>query len=88
MRIGITGAGLMGRLLAWRLLRRGCRVSLYDADEPSGHTSAGMAAAGMLAALSEAAVAALGRGAVAAWQRLLADDEFRAGGGQLYRNAS
>ena len=78
MRIGIAGAGLMGRLLAWRLLRRGCRVSLYDADEPSGRTSAGMAAAGMLAALSEAAegeaaVAALGRGAVAAWQRLLAD---------------
>ncbi len=78
MRVGIAGAGLMGRLLAWRLLRCGCRVQLYDADQPAGRASAGMTAAGMLAAVGEAAdgeaaVAALGRGAVTAWRGLLAE---------------
>ena len=31
LHIGIAGAGLAGRTLAWRLLRAGCRVSLFDA---------------------------------------------------------
>ena len=30
IRIGIAGAGLLGRLLAWRLSRAGHRVSVFD----------------------------------------------------------
>lgn len=53
LNIGIAGAGLMGRLLAWRLSESGHRVTLYEAgslDKPAGacHT-----AAGMIAPLSE-----------------------------------
>ncbi len=78
MHVGIAGAGLMGRLLAWRLLQRGCQVSLYDDHAPAGCASAAMTAAGMLAALSEAAegttaMATLGAGAVVAWRQLLAE---------------
>ena len=31
MRIGIAGAGLLGRLLAWQLARAGHAVSVFDA---------------------------------------------------------
>lgn len=51
--IAIIGAGLVGRLLAWRLLEAGCKVSLYDPDL-SGKASAGLVAAAMIAPVSEA----------------------------------
>lgn len=63
--IGIAGAGLLGRLLAWRLARVGHRVSAFDistgpeavprgrAPEPYVPTAAGFTAAGMLSPLSE-----------------------------------
>ncbi|MCA0311195.1 MAG: FAD-dependent oxidoreductase [Proteobacteria bacterium] len=63
--IGIAGAGLLGRLLAWHLSRRGHRVSVFDpasgphpvarsqAGEPYVPTAAGFTAAGMLSPLSE-----------------------------------
>ena len=65
MRIGIAGAGLLGRLLAWRLARAGHRVSLFDpaaseqpvprsqAPDPYVPTAAAFTAAGMLSPLSE-----------------------------------
>lgn len=59
--IGIAGAGLLGRLLAWQLLKRGNKVSLFDAGTIE-HTiatpspAAGFTAAGMVAPLSEAVV--------------------------------
>jgi len=37
--IGIAGAGLLGRLLAWQLLRAGHRVSVFD-PAPGGHAPA------------------------------------------------
>ena len=40
MNIGIAGAGLMGRLLAWQLLRRGHRVTLFDRDSTDARLSA------------------------------------------------
>ena len=55
MRIGIAGAGLIGRLAAWQLSRAGHEVSLFDRDDRSGQQSAAWAAAAMLAPLSEAA---------------------------------
>ncbi|HNE59343.1 MAG TPA: FAD-dependent oxidoreductase [Ottowia sp.] len=63
--IGIAGAGLLGRLLAWQLSRRGHRVSVFDsaagpqpvarsqAGDPYVPTAAGFTAAGMLSPLSE-----------------------------------
>ena len=65
MHIGIAGAGLLGRLLAWRLARAGHRVSVFDiapgpdpmprsrADEPYTPTAAAFTAAGMLSPLAE-----------------------------------
>ena len=54
--IGIAGAGLAGRLLAWRLARKGCRVSLFDAKSRGDLTSASQTAAAMLSPLAELAV--------------------------------
>jgi glycine oxidase len=65
MHIGIAGAGLLGRLLAWRLASAGHRVAVYDpAAGPGGvlrsragdsyqPTAAGFTAAGMLSPLAE-----------------------------------
>lgn len=59
--IGIAGAGLLGRLLAWKLLIRGHNVSLFDAGHiehsiTTPSAAAGFTAAGMVAPLSEAVV--------------------------------
>jgi glycine oxidase len=54
--IGIAGAGLAGRLLAWRLLRANCRVSLFDAHTRDDLASASHTAAAMLSPLAELAV--------------------------------
>jgi glycine oxidase len=72
LHIGIAGAGLAGRLLAWRLLRADCRVTLFDAQRRSNNASASMVAAAMLSPLAELAVAddivfALGRQSMALW---------------------
>jgi glycine oxidase len=53
MHIGIAGAGLMGRLLAWQLLRAGQQVTLFDRDNIDGEASAAKVAAAMLAPFSE-----------------------------------
>ena len=53
----IAGAGLAGRLLAWRLLRGGWRVELFDAAVREDMRSAAMVAAAMLSPLAELAVA-------------------------------
>ena len=54
--VGIAGAGLAGRLLAWRLARAGCQVSLFDAKRRDDLTSASQTAAAMLSPLAELAV--------------------------------
>ncbi len=54
--IGIAGAGLAGRLLAWRLARAGLKVSLFDAKLRDDLTSASQTAAAMLSPLAELAV--------------------------------
>jgi glycine oxidase len=54
--IGIAGAGLAGRALAWRLARAGCRVSLFDARKRDDLNTASQTAAAMLSPLAELAV--------------------------------
>lgn len=78
MNIGIAGAGLIGRLLAWQLLRRGHRVTLFDRDTVDAKLSAARVAAAMLAPYSEVVagereVFDWGCIALARWPELLAD---------------
>lgn len=53
MKIGIVGAGLLGRLMAWRLLRQGHEVHLFDRDSAAAEQSAAKVAAAMIAPFSE-----------------------------------
>ena len=83
-RVGIAGAGLAGRLLAWRLLRLGYQVSLFDKDDGDGQQAAGLIAAAMLAPASEVVTAepqvyAPGLAALEQWPRWLAELEADSG---------
>ena len=80
--VGIAGAGLLGRLLAWRLARAGHRVTVFDpaagpAPRFDGQGAAAFSAAGMLSPLAEldnssAEVAALGWRSIALWREVVA----------------
>lgn len=82
LHLGIAGAGLLGRLLAWRLARLGHRVAVFDpADGPEprfdGQGAAAFSAAGMLSPLAERdvaseRVAALGWRSIALWRDTVA----------------
>ncbi len=74
----IIGSGLVGRLLAWRLLVRGHRVDLVSADNEQGEHSAGWIAAAMIAPVTEAiqtelVVKEIGKTSLAIWPRWLAE---------------
>ena len=82
LHIGIAGAGLAGRTLAWRLLRAGCRVSLFDARRRDDLATASMTAAAMLSPLAELAVSdetvfALGQRSMQLWPKWI--DELAEG---------
>lgn len=53
MSIGIAGGGLLGRLTAWRLLREGIDVNLFEAGSLSRCPGAAHTAAAMISPLSE-----------------------------------
>lgn len=53
MNIGVAGAGLVGRLIAWQLLRAGHQVTLFDRDSKAAERSAAKIAAAMIAPFSE-----------------------------------
>ncbi|WP_426433452.1 NAD(P)-binding domain-containing protein, partial [Salmonella enterica] len=55
-RIAILGGGLMGRLLALALARRGHGIAVYDAHGLEGDGAAARVAAAMLAPLAESAI--------------------------------
>jgi glycine oxidase len=73
LQIGIAGAGLLGRLLAWQLAQGGHRVTVFDpASGPLERGAAGWTAAGMLSPWAElecadARVAELGLRSLALW---------------------
>ena len=75
--VGIVGAGLLGRLLAWRLATRGHRVTVFDpASGPLDRgLAAGWTAAGMLSPWAElesadAHVAELGLRSLDLWAQM------------------
>ena len=77
LHVGIAGAGLAGRLLAWRLARAGASVSLFDTQHRDDLTSASQTAAAMLSPLAELAVSddavfELGQRSLALWPQWLA----------------
>ncbi|MEM8593277.1 MAG: glycine oxidase ThiO [Pseudomonadota bacterium] len=76
MTIAISGAGLIGRLLAWQALNHGLSVDLYDHDTPEAQQSAAWVAAAMLAPISESVkapdVLAMGNDSLQRWPALLA----------------
>jgi glycine oxidase len=88
MKIGIAGAGVVGRLLAWRLARDGHEVSVFDPAPgpqapatgcltPARPYAAGFTAAGMLSPLAELdhaepEVAQLGWRSLALWREVAA----------------
>jgi glycine oxidase len=87
MHVGIAGAGLLGRLLAWRLSRDGHRVTVFDpAPGPQprfdGQGAAGFSAAGMLSPLAEMEnagpeIAALGWRSIERWAQIIESLEAR-----------
>ena len=97
MNIGIAGAGLLGRLLAWRLSTLGARVTVFDpAPDAQARGAAGWTAAGMLSPLAElecadARVATLGLRSLDLWSKVVAQlpqpVEFRREGSLLLAHA-
>jgi glycine oxidase len=76
--IAIAGGGLLGRLLAWRLLHEGFDITLYEAGALTPSPAAAFTAAGMISPLSEAVVSdatiyRMGIFALDQWPRWLAD---------------
>ena len=76
--IGIAGAGLAGRTLAWRLARAGCRVSLFDTRKRDDFNTASQVAAAMLSPLAELAVSddavfELGQRSIQLWPTWIAE---------------
>lgn len=79
----IVGAGLMGQLTAWRLIRQGHKVTLFEQD-PTHTKSAAFVAAAMLAPWSESNLAEqnivdMGLQALPLWQEWLAELEQDSG---------
>lgn len=76
--IAILGGGLMGRLLAWTLARRGDAVSVYDAAPEHAPAAAAHTAAAMVAPWAERPVCServftLGCESLRLWPSLLAE---------------
>ncbi len=93
MKIAIAGGGLLGRLLAWRLLSAGFNVSLFEAGSFSQPLAAAHTAAGMIAPLSEAAAAGeasvyqLGLHSLDIWPRWLQELQAQSGEQVDYQEA-
>ncbi len=74
----VVGAGLMGRLLAVALAKRGARVELFEKGGPDGNLAAARVAAAMLAPLAESAitedsVVRMGIHSLPRWKQLISE---------------
>lgn len=77
LKIGIVGAGLVGRLTALALHRQGHHIVLFDQDDKEGKSSSAYAAAGLLTPLSEAfhadhSIVRMGFDSLALWPDIIA----------------
>lgn len=76
MQLGVAGAGIAGRLLAWRLAISGHQVTVFDAADEGEEQACSYAAAGMLSPWAEAEtgdaeVQQLGQQSLSLYQRWL-----------------
>ena len=76
MRVAIAGAGLMGRMIGWRLSKGGAEVVLHERASRNAPESAAHNAAAMLAPVSEypdadPAIFAMGKRSLKLWPPLL-----------------
>ena len=76
MKIGVVGAGLVGRFLSWRLANAGEKVDVFEKSSRSQHSSAAHVAASMLAPCSERiessqAIWDLGINSLNSWKKIL-----------------
>ncbi len=53
MKIGIVGAGIAGRILAWQMIKQGYEVTLFDKNSLNSEAACSFAAAGILSPLAE-----------------------------------
>lgn len=77
-KFAIVGAGLMGRLLAVALAKRGAQVELFEKGGPDAQKSAARIAAAMLAPLAESAitednVVRMGIHSLPRWKQLISE---------------
>lgn len=77
-RYAVVGAGLMGRLMAFALAKKGAQVTLFDRGGPEGEFAAAKVAAAMLAPLAESAiternVVQMGIYSLPRWKAIIAD---------------
>lgn len=78
LKIVIAGAGLLGRLFAWRLLKLGHRVSVYEKHAHNQEKSAAWTAAAMISPMSEVVISErsiydLGIRSMTLWEQWLRD---------------
>lgn len=90
--IGIAGAGLVGRLLAWRLSASGHRVTLFEAGSLDCPTGACHAAAGMISPFAELyhsplTIHELGMRSMQLWPTWVQQLEQQTGSSLDYRSA-
>ncbi|AUD77771.1 glycine oxidase ThiO [Kangiella profundi] len=53
MKVGIVGAGIAGRLLAWEMVKKGFDVTLFDKNAIDSEAACSFAAAGILSPIAE-----------------------------------
>ncbi len=91
MKTAVVGAGIMGRLLAWRLCQAGYAVTIYDNNPLQSTSACSFAAAGMLSPFAEvessgSGMVELGLAAMPLWQAIwqqLSGDYARGRAGSL-----
>ncbi len=76
MRAAIVGAGLVGRLLAWRLQQLGWQLDIFEKCAQNDQNTCSYTAAGMLAPIAEldksdSSIAEMGLRSITLWQKWL-----------------
>lgn len=82
MKIGVVGAGIVGRLLSLKLLELGYRVTLFDKSHANDHTITSNVAAGMLAPYAELesgddTIFHLAKDSLLRWENILSTLSYR-----------